>query len=63
VEAEPQTTVRTIGEGLRALHDVLPVEACPFSWPRPTVSPTPDTEPVWAGWTRTGGNRSTGRWG
>jgi aminoglycoside phosphotransferase len=30
--AEPQTAVAAIGEGLRALHDALPVQSCPFSW-------------------------------
>jgi len=30
--AEPRTAVRAIGEGLRALHEALPVERCPFSW-------------------------------
>ena len=30
--AEPRTAVRAIGEGLRAMHDSLPVESCPFSW-------------------------------
>lgn len=30
--AAPATAVRAIGEGLRALHEVLPVAACPFSW-------------------------------
>jgi kanamycin kinase len=30
--AEPARAVRGIGLGLRALHDRLPVEACPFSW-------------------------------
>jgi len=30
--AEPATAVRAIGEGLRAMHDRLPVAACPFSW-------------------------------
>jgi kanamycin kinase len=29
---EPATAVRAIGEGLRALHDALPVAECPFSW-------------------------------
>jgi kanamycin kinase len=29
--AEPQTAVRAIGAGLRALHDSLPVARCPFS--------------------------------
>ncbi|TDN91358.1 aminoglycoside 3'-phosphotransferase [Microbacterium sp. BK668] len=28
--AEPATAVRAIGEGLRALHDALPVADCPF---------------------------------
>ncbi|MDW4572151.1 aminoglycoside 3'-phosphotransferase [Microbacterium sp. M3] len=26
------TAVRAVGEGLRALHDTLPVDACPFDW-------------------------------
>lgn len=30
--AEPRTAVRAIGEGLRALHETLPVDACPFDW-------------------------------
>lgn len=30
--ADPKTAVRAIGEGLRALHDALPVAECPFSW-------------------------------
>jgi kanamycin kinase len=30
--ADPRTAVRAIGEGLRALHDALPVAQCPFSW-------------------------------
>ncbi|QIG39252.1 aminoglycoside 3'-phosphotransferase [Microbacterium sp. 4R-513] len=30
--AEPATAVRAIGEGLRALHDALPVAECPFDW-------------------------------
>jgi kanamycin kinase len=28
---EPETAVRVIGEALRAFHDALPVEECPFS--------------------------------
>jgi kanamycin kinase len=31
-KADPATAVRAIGEGLRALHDALPVGTCPFSW-------------------------------
>lgn len=31
-KAEPATAVRAIGEGLRAFHDALPVDDCPFSW-------------------------------
>jgi kanamycin kinase len=31
-KAEPRTAATAIGEGLRALHDRLPVEECPFSW-------------------------------
>jgi kanamycin kinase len=30
--AEPEAAVRAIGEGLRAIHDSLPADACPFSW-------------------------------
>lgn len=30
--ADPATAVRAVGEGLRALHDALPVAACPFDW-------------------------------
>lgn len=30
--ADPGRAVRAIGTGLRALHDVLPVAECPFSW-------------------------------
>jgi kanamycin kinase len=28
----PEVAVTAIGRGLRALHDALPVEACPFTW-------------------------------
>ncbi|HEU5155984.1 MAG TPA: aminoglycoside 3'-phosphotransferase [Streptosporangiaceae bacterium] len=28
----PETAVRAIGAGLRELHDVLPLAACPFDW-------------------------------
>lgn len=28
----PAATVRALGEGLRALHETLPVESCPFTW-------------------------------
>ncbi|HEX2849501.1 MAG TPA: aminoglycoside 3'-phosphotransferase [Acidimicrobiales bacterium] len=31
-KAEPERAARAIGEGLRHLHDTLPVDACPFSW-------------------------------
>ena len=30
--ADPGPAVDAIGAGLRALHDALPVEACPFDW-------------------------------
>jgi kanamycin kinase len=30
--SSPRTAVTAIGEGLRALHDALPVASCPFSW-------------------------------
>jgi kanamycin kinase len=29
---DPASAVRAIGEGLRAFHDALPVDTCPFSW-------------------------------
>lgn len=31
-KADPRTAVRAVGGGLRALHDALPVDGCPFSW-------------------------------
>jgi aminoglycoside phosphotransferase len=31
-KAQPHTAVTAIGQGLRALHDALPVRNCPFSW-------------------------------
>ncbi len=31
-KGDPAAAVRAIGEGLRALHDALPVTPCPFSW-------------------------------
>jgi len=34
--AEPATAVRAVGEGLRALHDALPVAECPFEWSVPS---------------------------
>ncbi|MDR6866866.1 kanamycin kinase [Microbacterium resistens] len=30
--AEPATAVRAVGEALRAMHDALPVEECPWEW-------------------------------
>lgn len=33
---EPATAVRAVGEGLRALHDALPVDDCPFDWSVPS---------------------------
>lgn len=33
--AEPATAVRAVGEGLRALHEALPVDRCPFEWTVP----------------------------
>jgi len=30
--AEPATAVRAVGEGLRAMHDALPVAECPWLW-------------------------------
>ncbi|MFF1815714.1 phosphotransferase [Kribbella sp. NPDC058245] len=31
-KANPETAVRATGVGLRALHDELPVDRCPFTW-------------------------------
>ena len=31
-KADPAEAVEAIGHGLRALHEALPVESCPFSW-------------------------------
>ncbi|WP_425838596.1 phosphotransferase [Microbacterium sp. PA5] len=33
--AEPAVAVAAVGAGLRALHDALPVDACPFDWTVP----------------------------
>ena len=33
--AQPEIAVRAVGEGLRALHDALPVAGCPFEWSVP----------------------------
>jgi aminoglycoside phosphotransferase len=33
--ARPGVATRAIGEGLRSLHDALPVDSCPFSWSAP----------------------------
>lgn len=30
--SDPATAVRAVGQGLRALHDALPVVDCPFDW-------------------------------
>jgi len=30
--ADPRAAVLAIGEGLRAMHDAMPVTDCPFSW-------------------------------
>ncbi|MGL3805282.1 aminoglycoside 3'-phosphotransferase [Paeniglutamicibacter sp. R2-26] len=30
--ARPERAARALGAGLRALHDALPVERCPYSW-------------------------------
>lgn len=32
MKVTPRRTVRLLGEALRALHDALPVESCPFTW-------------------------------
>lgn len=32
--AKPCLAVAAIGEGLRAMHDTLPIDGCPFSWSR-----------------------------
>jgi len=34
--AEPAKAVAAVGAGLRALHDALPVEDCPFDWSVPS---------------------------
>lgn len=33
--SDPPTAVRAVGEGLRALHEALPVATCPFDWSVP----------------------------
>jgi kanamycin kinase len=34
--ARPETAVRAVGEGLRALHEALPVDECPWEWSVPS---------------------------
>jgi kanamycin kinase len=34
-KADPASACRSIGEGLRAFHEALPVDRCPFSWSAP----------------------------
>ena len=34
--ADPVAAVRAAGQGLRALHEALPVDGCPFDWGVPT---------------------------
>jgi kanamycin kinase len=34
--ADPAIAVRAVGQGLRALHDSLPVAECPFDWSVPS---------------------------
>lgn len=34
--ADPATAVRAVGKGLRALHEALPVQSCPFEWSVPS---------------------------
>lgn len=34
--AEPAVAVRAVGEALRAMHDTLPVEECPWEWSVPS---------------------------
>lgn len=41
-KAEPETAVRALGRGLRALHDRLPVDTCPFDWSVDTRRKKPD---------------------
>lgn len=31
-QSRPERAVRAVGEGLRAMHDALPVSACPWEW-------------------------------
>jgi kanamycin kinase len=33
-KADPRVAVVAIAEGLRAMHDAMPVDTCPFSWMR-----------------------------
>jgi kanamycin kinase len=44
VHAEPRIAARALGEGLRALHEDLPADDCPFDWSaeaRGAVDPPP----------------------
>lgn len=44
--ARPRTAARAIGDGLRTLHDALPVEECPFGAPPWVTDTSPGTDPV-----------------
>jgi len=42
---QPRAAVVAIGEGLRALHEALPVPDCPFDWRPESGQPAPEVEP------------------
>jgi kanamycin kinase len=42
----PEAAVVAIGEGLRALHDALPVAECPFIWRTEDGDPGPEVDPA-----------------
>ncbi|HVX43951.1 MAG TPA: aminoglycoside 3'-phosphotransferase [Mycobacteriales bacterium] len=42
---DPEPAVTAIGRGLRALHDALPVEECPFSWSVESRLPLAESAP------------------
>ena len=45
-KADPRTAVVAIGEGLRAMHDAMPVDGCPFSWSVPDRIATANGRPT-----------------
>lgn len=46
VTLEPRSAARALGAGLRALHEALPVDGCPFDWSAESRGATAKPPPV-----------------